>query len=238
MPANTPIIRPKRHQAWWRPGMLLLSLVIAFHPIAIGVVYSCLTKKDIIGVLTTPVSVVLAWLMLRMRGQWWWDVGLRLPHAAGRTIAVVIFGLALLLLTDWGFESATKATTGIQLDKSSVQALRRSPVVLLVLIALVSLYAASEELLFRGFLLNTLRALFGKVAGERWARVWAVALATSLFALAHLNQGAVIAAFTWIAGFLLTMIYLAGRRNLWTVILVNSIYQSVILFWIFMNWGP
>ena len=90
----------------------------------------------------------------------------------------------------------------------------------LVYAALLSINAGlTEELLFR----LTLPLLFVLVVGNVWV---AFALATIVFGLAHLYQGAVGVIATAVIGLVLALVYL-GTGNLWVAVLLHAAIDLV-----------
>jgi len=200
--------------------MLLTALLVA--ALAAAVALSGIKKKPGFGILAA-VLVIGAWLW-----QEGWDfaaLGLSPPSSWVNTILLgLILGLAIQLLSTIFLEPWLETLTGHAQDLSQLDAVKDSW--LTAAAALLASWVMAgflEEVIFRGFLITTLRDLLG---GGAWAAVFGLIISTVLFGLSHGYQeiSGVIA--TGFVGLLLGMLFLAAGSNLWLVIFAHGFIDT------------
>ncbi|MEP2299505.1 MAG: CPBP family intramembrane glutamic endopeptidase [Kangiellaceae bacterium] len=94
--------------------------------------------------------------------------------------------------------------------------------------------ALGEELLMRGFLLNTLIAIFGD---EKKGMVAAVVLHSIIFGMLHISQGVPGIIGTGLVAILFGVIYLYNDRKLFPLIMAHGIFNSLGLFAYYLSDG-
>ena len=200
--------------------MLLTTLLIA--ALTAAVALSGIKKKPGFGILAA-VLVTGAWLW---RGGWdFAALGLSPPASWTNTILLGLFlGLAIQLLSTIFLEPWLETMTGHAQDLSQLDAVKDSW--LTVAAALLASWVMAgflEEVIFRGFLITTLRDLLG---GGALATAFGLAVSTVLFGLSHGYQeiSGVIA--TGFVGLLLGLLFLAGGSNLWLVIFTHGFIDT------------
>ena len=118
-------------------------------------------------------------------------------------------------------------------DLSSIDNIRGDFLGYFILMIIVWVFAAfGEEFLFRGYYMKGLAALFGN-SDNAWI---GSAIITSLyFGISHAYQGVVgiISVFLW--SFVISMIFNKNRNNLWLLILVHGIYDTIGVTLIYLN---
>ena len=166
-----------------------------------------------------------AWLLLRLAGQGWRDLGLRRP----RNMMSALLGIVALYLLVYlastrlvpvlaGLFSATPGPVFLAYIRGNTLAL----VGWIAIAWLVGGFA--EELLFRGFLIDRATAAFG----SGWAGcAGAVLLQAALFGSLHLHQGSLGLVFAGTVAVIYGIVYLASGRNLWPLVLVHGAWNSV-----------
>ena len=105
----------------------------------------------------------------------------------------------------------------------------------LLLGALVSIWVTAgvaEEIIFRGFVLNRLGAVF---AGRKNPWVWAVAIQAVIFGLMHLYQGPVGIVATGLSGVLMGTVYVMVGRNLVAIILAHGAWDTAAMVAIYLG---
>ena len=200
--------------------MLITALLIA--ALAAAVSLSGIKKKPGLGILAA-VLVTGAWLW---REDWdFAALGLSPPSSWVNTILLgLILGLAIQLLSTIFLEPWLETLTGHAQDLSQLDAFKDSW--LTAAAALLASWVMAgflEEVIFRGFLITTLRDLLG---GGAWAAVFGLIISTVLFGLSHGYQeiSGVIA--TGFVGLLLGMLFLAAGSNLWLVIFAHGFIDT------------
>jgi membrane protease YdiL (CAAX protease family) len=92
-----------------------------------------------------------------------------------------------------------------------------------------------EEVFWRGYLFNRLKAWFGDA---RVVNVTIVVGTSVLFALLHLYQGVYGGVHAFIVSTVIGAIYLFKQRNLWLPIIIHASFDVVYIFLIYAEWGP
>jgi membrane protease YdiL (CAAX protease family) len=204
----------------WRPALVDLAIVIAFAA-TFNVITFRITERYA-GPITALCTVALMTVLMRRRGMWWRDLGLRRPARPWwlwAQVPAVVFGAVAV--------SAGAATiVGQYLPKPDASArigdLAGNLPGLLWWIGLGWLVGGfAEEMIFRGFLLNRFEALLRRGA---WGTAAAVLLQAFLFGAVHVyNRGLygllILASFGAVMG----VFYLVFRRNLWPLVLGHGL---------------
>ena len=169
---------------------------------------------------------ILAWISIRLRHLHWRDVGLQRPANW-----ISVFGLAIIIgigyqaIDTLAIAPLLQRLTGEAINLSQFSGLRGNLAALIVSLILTWTEAAFiEEMFFRAYLFNRLTDLFGR---ERAGLILALVIQAILFGLGHTYQGLTGVIDTALAGLLIGMIYLYGRRNLWLPILVHGVIDTL-----------
>ena len=178
--------------------------------------------------------VAVATLLLHP-GEGWRSVGLRARQSAWRAVFLIVCGylavgaaLALvtqLLLPTLGRAPDTAATfAGLQGNLGEY-------LYWLIPVAWGSA-AIGEELVFRGFLQTRLESIIGSGAG---ATALAAIGQAVVFGSLHAYQGLGGAILAGVTGLIIGLVYVAGRRNLWTCIILHGLIDTVGLTAIYLG---
>jgi membrane protease YdiL (CAAX protease family) len=171
--------------------------------------------------------ILVATVLLRLRGLRWRDVGLSKPKPLRFFLAVVLgFGLALLFVA--AAQLALKAG-GLHAapDYSMFTPLHGNlPLYLFFLIPVTWGTAAfGEEMLFRGFFLDAIRRLL--VVEGRPATALAIIVQAALFGTLHLYQGQAGAVTAGAIGLAFGVAWWIAGRNLWAAIMLHGAFDSM-----------
>ena len=208
---------------------IVLATIAAAWLLSRFVLYPALSIPDYAPLVLRPISgVIAAWIVLRWRGEGWGSLGLRRPASWPRAIAVaILLYLAMLAISQWVVPYVAAIVHPTQ-RPSFLAALPGNLPMLIAWLAVSWLVGGlTEELLFRGFLLDRVAKLFG--GGALALGIAAVAQAI-LFGMLHLYAGSF--AFLYASMFAVTTaaFYIAGGRNLWSVILVHGTWDTVAMW--------
>lgn len=186
------------------------------------------TKINIIGVIGMVVTLALAWFLIERRGQTWQDLGMARPAwlpTLGWTVLIVAVTMGLqFLLSDFARENA---------DYSRFEPLRGNLGYLIW--GLISVWVTAafiEEMLYRGYLIDRLAALFAEHK-YRWG--YAVLISGILFGLVHFYQGPAGILMTGMFGLAFGWLFLLLRRNLWPLIFAHGIINSISFIAIYLG---
>ena len=202
-------------------GRLLQILIVFLPPVFF--------LKNVYLFLGMVLSLLLAWAMIRLQNKTWQDVGLRKPEHFGRLLLITLIATAILLPLSHVIIDAVKNLTGTVPNLEAFTVLRGNIAALAGGLVIAWIFGAFiEELLFRGFLLNTLYKVLAKEGSLQWF-TWSVAIfITSVFVgIGHSYQGIVGMVGTGFIAVGFSIIYLLNRRNLWSCILAHGLYDTV-----------
>ena len=182
--------------------------------------------------------LVLIALGIRARGVSWSTIGLpfRFPsyRDVGRTflqsILILVFTIAAFVFGSIVMANLVGIPEGA--DMTQYDYLRGNP--LFLLLSLVGVYIVSsfgEEVVYRGFLITRLEALFG---GARGGVIGAVIVSSIVFGLAHYQWGAMGVGQTTCMGAALAISFLLTKRNLWPLVLAHAYMDSLLLIQLFL----
>lgn len=202
---------------WTSGSVTVLSLI--------GV-WLCSGLDMVIAPLGNPLALLVIWLLVRSGRGGWSSLGIRRPESWPRTLAIAI-GTAVVL------EAAALFTLFSLLPRVGVEPPDLSrfriiqdnlPVLLVYLMVSWTTAGFAEEVIWRGFSLGRLAALYGNT---RFGWVLGLVLTSVLFGLGHAYQGPTGMVLTGVTGFVLGSVYLAVGRNLWTPIIAHGTIDTI-----------
>lgn len=171
------------------------------------------------GLIIQMLEVVLAWMLIRLRGERLADIGLTRPQSWRRTIAISVSLAAILF---GGIYLSEKA--GFHRELSRFAGLQGNLTLTLVMVIYVLIGAGFyEEFMFRGFLMQGLAMFFG---GSRAAWIVALIIQGILFGASHAYQNPLGMFITGTLGILLALTVLWSGRNLWIAIIAHGLFDA------------
>lgn len=178
-------------------------------------------------------ALVLIRLVLWLRRSSWHEFGLKKPTSWLKTVLLAIGGFATMHFVVIITRPIVTRLTGQPVDRSQFDALRGNvPALIIGLLMVWTLAAFGEEMIFRGYLMNTVaRALGGKSGG--W--IFACFVNSILFGFGHTYQGISGIVLLAIVGWIYALFYLGSGRNLWVSILMHGLYDTSAFLVIFFN---
>lgn len=187
------------------------------------------------GPISLLITLTLLAIYMRRRGMRWSDMGLKplpglkrklmlIPQAL-LTFAAFMAAVALALFGKeaMGWEFMNEIPNGVEERWGDI----RGNLPLYILWMIIAWVSAGfgEEVFFRGFMITRLEAGF---AGLKLAPVIAVVLSALLFGFVHMYyQGLRGLVTTGLIGLALGIMFLALKKNLWPIILVHGIVDSI-----------
>jgi membrane protease YdiL (CAAX protease family) len=176
-----------------------------------------------------PVAVTLAcfaaWACLRAAGESSQALGLARPAHLGKTL---LAGLGYALLAYLAAIASTLLATRVlgwpPMQTARLATIAGNPLVLAGWLAIAWTTAAfGEEVLYRGFLLDRLRALLGT---SRAAAGVAVLLQAVAFGFSHAYQGATGILVSGTLGLVFGLLYLRAK-SLWPLVIAHGLIDTV-----------
>ena len=172
-------------------------------------------------------GVVLATIVLKRRGSGWREIGLARPDSWRKTILLGLGAFVVTTLAYLAIQVIVQNLPGLEIapsDKSSHNPIYGNlPLLIFYLVAAWTTIGFGEEMLFRGFLLNSLAGFWHTTA--RWAL--AVIGSSLIFGLAHFSWGIAGVVETTIMGLVLGFIYLRTGHNLWVTIIAHGLMNTI-----------
>jgi membrane protease YdiL (CAAX protease family) len=215
------------------------DLALGVAPIVLlGGLGSAIGLTTVTGLLLINVGYVLAIAVagwrLRVRGTHWRLEGLAAPRSLVRTVvyAVAAWVAAVAVIVAVQLLAPLLPITLPPIDESRFDGLVGNiPLLVVSLAAAWTTIAFGEELMFRGFLIGRLHALW---RGRIGAAV-AVVVAAALFGVAHLAEGPLGVLSNGAFGALFGAIYLASGRNLWITIGAHGLLNTLRFVLVFVG---
>lgn len=190
-------------------------------------------QSDLLTLLSILLALVLIRLVLWLRRSNWREFGLKRPRSWLKTILLAVGGLITVYFVVIITMPLVTRLTGQPVDKSPFDGLRENvPALIFSLLAVWTLAAFGEELIFRGYLMNTLARVLGNRNGG-W--IFACFINSILFGVGHTYQGISGVILLGIVGLLYALFYLGCGRNLWVPILIHGLYDTSAFLVIFFN---
>jgi CAAX protease family protein len=195
-----------------------------------------------------PVSLIIVLIVLtrymRMRRETWAGMGLiALPGARAKLMLIpktllAFVGFAIAVATVLlggevlGLEFMSEIPEGVEDRWGDIKG--NLPLYLLWLGIVWTAAAFGEEMFFRGFIITRLQSVF---SGVKFASVIAVILAAAFFGYVHMYYQGLRGFFTTGAiGLAFGATFLLMKRNLYPVILVHGIVDTLTFTALFMGW--
>jgi len=180
------------------------------------------------GLIGVTASVLIAWGLLLLRGQRWRDVGLKRPSSFIMMIVWALIVSAGIYFT----QQYVGPLLGEEPNLERFAPLQGNlPMYLQIMGAVWVTAALFEELVYRGFMLTRLEAVFGSTVIGMFLAVLAQAV---VFGLIHYYQGWAGMVLTGIGGFIFGLGYYLSGRNLWALILAHGLVNTYGLTMIFL----
>lgn len=168
-------------------------------------------------------GVLAAWALLRWAGEGWKDLGLGLPRRWKTTLAAALAIAAIGLALFAGVRISGLPPLDLSVLRDAIEG-DLATLLLTLLVVVWGTAAFAEELLFRGFVLHRLEAVFRGAPG---AVGWAVGMQATLFGLAHAYQGPTGILYTGLVGVLMGIACRIRGRTLWVAILAHGGIDTV-----------
>jgi len=200
--------------------VILIAVVLGLEAAAEAIYHPTTLKSGLAyGGTVQMVEIVVAWLLIRLRGETLADIGLRRPKSWARTIIAGILIAAVVFL---GIYLSEKA--GIHRDLSRFKALQGNLKLTLETVIYVLIGAGFyEEFMFRGFLMQGLAMFFG---GSRSAWGAAIVIQGVVFGAAHSYQNPLGMLITGTLGMLVGIVVIVSGRNLWIAIIGHGLLDA------------
>lgn len=215
------------------PKTNILRLTIE---IAVFVAVVVADAYGLVPITQTLFLVPLIWIMLRLSGERWSEIGFARPDNFGWAIGVgVLAGVLMELFAVYVTTPLISSFFGIEPNYSQFKEIRGNLPLLFIFLGLSwTLAAFGEEICFRGFLMKRL-AGFGE---SRVAWVLALLLSSVLFGWGHTEQGVSGWIQEGLSGLILGILFLSAKRNLVVPIIAHGVSNTLAFVLIYLGRYP
>jgi membrane protease YdiL (CAAX protease family) len=191
------------------------------------------TRSALLTLASILLALGLIRLVLWLRRSGWHEFGLKRPKSWIKTILLAVGGLISIYFVVIVTMPIVTRLTGKPVDRSQFDVLRGNvPALIIGLLVVWTLAAFGEELIFRGYLMNTLARAFRQ---EKTGWIIACIVNSVIFGIGHTYQGITGVILLGIVGFLYALFYLGSGRNLWVPILIHGLYDTTAFLVIFLS---
>ena len=205
--------------------------------IAVFVAVVVADAYGLVPITQTIFLLPLIWIMLRLRGERWSEIGFARPDRLGRSIFVgVLAGVLMELFAVYVTTPLISSFFGIEPNYSELKDIRGNLLLLFIFIGLSwTLAAFGEEICFRGFLMKRLAQVFGE---SRIAWIVALLLSSILFGWGHTEQGVSGWIQEGLSGLILGILFLSAQRNLVVPIVAHGVSNTLAFVLIYFGRYP
>jgi len=204
-------------------GILLLVIVV--------ILVTSFRRVPGIGVIA---ALALIGITMWLRGDGFIGLGFLPPENWTATILwSILLGVGIQFLSTLVLEPFSDRVTKSSTDHSAFDGLRGNLKNFMLMLAVVWIVVAFvEEIIFRGYMMGEIAALWGDSTPVTIA---SLTVTSVIFGLAHWYQSRSGALSTGIIGFILGILFVASGYNLWLPILTHGFIDTVGLFLIYAN---
>lgn len=209
-------------------------------PVAELILLAAIFTADALGFVPlskTPLIVALASVSLAIRKLKWKDVGFQRPENWKSTVLWgVVLGFAASVFSLVFTQPILKAVSGETPNLELLASIEGNLKMLFVFLGLNWILAAfGEEMSYRGYVLNRVLDYFGGSKTKEWLTVVIVG---TLFGFAHFSQGLIGMIENSVNGILFGALFLASGRNLWLMVILHGVSNTVDMVMIYFGNYP
>ena len=219
----------------------VLEILVAFLPILVlGILGTTLGTDTLLGgtivTLGYVVSILVATILLKLRGSSWSQVGLARPQSWKRTALLGIGVLVALLVMSIAIQVLAINLPGLEvapIDQSRFNPIEGNLVIFLLFILLSwTTIAFGEEMFYRAFLISQLEIVF---PGSKLGTVIVLLISSTIFGFVHWVEGPLGIMNTFTMGLILGAVYLRSGRNLWITIIAHGLANSMRFLFLYLG---
>lgn len=215
------------------PRIELITLVFIFLVSGLLMWWGTKTQSAFLSFLSILLALSLIRLALWFRRSSFREFGLKSPTSWLKTILLAVGGLITIYVVVVLTMPIVIRLTGKPVDRSQFDVLRGNvPALIIGLLVIWTLAAFGEELIFRGYLMNTLARAFRQ---EKTGWIAACIVNSVIFGIGHTYQGISGVILLAVVGLLYALFYLGSGRNLWVPILMHGLYDTAAFVIIFFS---
>jgi uncharacterized protein len=200
---------------------LIIQVIIVLLPAAL------VLKSGKLLLAGEAVSVILAWFFLKLRNGKWSELGMFNQGSITKVLFTALISTIALIILSFFLRHLVTSLTGEKPNLEAFSIVKGNLPALLGGIAVAWIFGAfGEELLFRGFLLNTLSGIFNDSVSLKIRWGLSLLITSVIVSISHSYQGITGMIVTGVIGFCFGLIYLFSKKNLWPNILAHGLYDT------------
>ena len=219
----------------------LLEILVAFLPIfVLGTIGTLLGGGTFLGAMIIhlgyALSILVAYVVLKLQGTGWREIGLARPKSWLRTALLGLGTAFLTIVMVLVVQNIALNLPGAEVAEADMS--RFNPLEGNLPLLLTSIFLAwtavtfGEEMMYRAFLINQLGVLFQSVK-LRWAL--SLMFSSVFFGLVHFYQGPLGIVITGLIGLSFGVMYLWSGRNLWVTIIAHGLVNTLSFMLVFFG---
>jgi hypothetical protein len=181
-------------------------------------------------------SILVATVLLKLRGSSWTQIGLARPQSWKRTVLLGIGVLIALIVMNLAVQVIALNLPGAEvapIDQSRFNPIGGNLVIFLLFVLLSwTTIAFGEEMFYRAFLITQLQDVF---PGSKLGSAIVLLVSSTIFGLVHWVEGPLGVMNTFAMGLILGAVYLRSGRNLWITIIAHGLVNSIRFLFLFLG---
>lgn len=200
--------------------LILFMLIITLSLPGLGVLFAFLA--------------LFIYLSIRNRKENFKSVGFKKPQSwTGLLIVTFIFGIVISLSFQSIIEPVIEKLLGSKLDLSNLDNIKGNVLNYIIMLAIGWVVGGFlEEVLFRGFLITRISALF---KNAKIGNILAVLITSIVFGLSHMYQGFVGVISTGLISVILGIVFVKSKKVLWYSIFIHGFNNTLGITIIYLN---
>jgi membrane protease YdiL (CAAX protease family) len=219
----------------------LFEILIAFLPIIVfGFIGTRIGTSTFLGGMIVTLgyvaSILIATVILKIRGSGWRQIGMVRPQSWKRTILLGIGVLVALLVMNIALQVIALNLPGAEvqpIDQSRFNPLNGNLAVFLLFVGLAwTTIAFGEEMFYRAFLITQLE---DALPGSKLGTALVLLFSSTIFGLVHWVEGPLGVINTFAMGLILGIVYLRSGRNLWITIIAHGLANTIRFVFLFLG---
>ena len=212
---------------------ILLQIIIVLIP---ALVFLKSGSLLLIGLL---ISLILSAIFLKLQMKKWTDLGLTFPDNLKRIIISVFIYAIIIIIISFFLRRLIVFLTDEPPNLDAFKAVQGNPVNLIFGLIIIWFFGAfCEEMLFRGFLMNSFFNLLKENQFSDSVK-WGISLVITsvITGIGHAYQGTTGMILTGIIAFCFGLIYIYSNKKLLPSVLTHGIYDSIALIMLYSGFN-
>jgi membrane protease YdiL (CAAX protease family) len=219
----------------------LLEILFAFSPILIlGIIGTHMGTDTLLdGMIVTlgyVLSILVATVVLKLRGTAWLQIGLARPQSWKRTLLLGIGTLIALFIMNTAIQVIAINLPWAEvapIDQSRFNLLEGNLAILLLGVVLAwTTIDFGEEMFYRAFLITQLEDV---LSNTKLGITLVLLVSSAIFGLVHWIEGPLGVVNTFAMGLLFGAVYIRSGRNLWITIIAHGLANTIRFLFLYLG---